>query len=188
MNFDDQSDIVTTKCIPLNQANRQEKIGADHGPGGRRNPRFWSARGPSQKITDRRRAACRRAGHDRRGAADRTPRRAGQAADRPRCRDAAPLVNQGMGDNTLRALTSDLAYLEAWGLAGHRKVPALAGARRLLLKFVAHHLWDPERRETDPDHGMRPPRRKTSGAKGFSNPSVRTRQRRCAGGWRTGRR
>gem|GEM_PF-1751605 len=25
------------------------------------------------------------------------------------------LVNQGMGDNTLRALTSDLAYLEAWG-------------------------------------------------------------------------
>jgi hypothetical protein len=27
------------------------------------------------------------------------------------------LVNQGMGDNTLRALTSDLAYLEAWGLA-----------------------------------------------------------------------
>jgi hypothetical protein len=27
------------------------------------------------------------------------------------------LVNEGMGDNTLRALTSDLAYLEAWGLA-----------------------------------------------------------------------
>jgi hypothetical protein len=27
------------------------------------------------------------------------------------------LVNQGMGDNTLRALTSDLAYIEAWGLA-----------------------------------------------------------------------
>jgi len=24
------------------------------------------------------------------------------------------LVNRGMGDNTLRALTSDLAYLEAW--------------------------------------------------------------------------
>jgi hypothetical protein len=24
----------------------------------------------------------------------------------------------------------------------------------LLLKFVAHHLWDPQRRETDPDHGM----------------------------------
>ncbi len=24
----------------------------------------------------------------------------------------------------------------------------------LLLKFVAHHLWDPQQRETDPDHGM----------------------------------
>jgi len=23
-----------------------------------------------------------------------------------------------------------------------------------LLKFVAHHLWDPQHRETDPDHGM----------------------------------
>ncbi|MGO7032926.1 integrase, partial [Rhizobium ruizarguesonis] len=31
------------------------------------------------------------------------------------------LVNQGMGDNTLRALTSDLAYLEAWGLAATKK-------------------------------------------------------------------
>ncbi len=27
------------------------------------------------------------------------------------------LVHEGMGDNTLRALTSDLAYLEAWALA-----------------------------------------------------------------------
>jgi hypothetical protein len=24
----------------------------------------------------------------------------------------------------------------------------------LLLDFVAHHLWDPAQRETDPDHGM----------------------------------
>lgn len=27
------------------------------------------------------------------------------------------LVNEGMGENTLRALTSDLAYLEAWSMA-----------------------------------------------------------------------
>ena len=27
------------------------------------------------------------------------------------------LVNEGMGDNTLRALTSDLAYLQAWSLS-----------------------------------------------------------------------
>ncbi|WP_087002802.1 site-specific integrase [Rhizobium sullae] len=64
------------------------------------------------------------------------------------------LVNQGMGDNTLRALTSDLAYLEAWGMAVTGKSLPWPAPEALLLKFVAHHLWDPERRETDPDHGM----------------------------------
>ena len=64
------------------------------------------------------------------------------------------LVNQGMGDNTLRALTSDLAYLEAWGLAATGKSLPWPAPEALLLKFVAHHLWDPQRRETDPDHGM----------------------------------
>ncbi|MCZ7450228.1 site-specific integrase [Agrobacterium rhizogenes] len=64
------------------------------------------------------------------------------------------LVNQGMGDNTLRALTSDLAYLEAWGLAATKKSLPWPTPEALLLKFVAHHLWDPEMRATDPDHGM----------------------------------
>ncbi|MCW0001849.1 site-specific integrase [Pararhizobium sp. YC-54] len=64
------------------------------------------------------------------------------------------LVNQGMGDNTLRALTSDLAYLEAWALAATGKSLPWPAPEALLLKFVAHHLWDPERRETDVDHGM----------------------------------
>lgn len=64
------------------------------------------------------------------------------------------LVNQGMGDNTLRALTSDLAYLEAWGLAASGKSLPWPAPEALLLKFVAHHLWDPQHRETDPDHGM----------------------------------
>lgn len=64
------------------------------------------------------------------------------------------LVNQGMGDNTLRALTSDLAYLEAWGLAATGRSLPWPAPEALLLKFVAHHLWDPQRRETDPDHGM----------------------------------
>jgi hypothetical protein len=55
------------------------------------------------------------------------------------------LAREGMGENSLRALSSDLAYLEAlpW--------PA---SESLALKFVAHHLWDPARRETDPQHGM----------------------------------
>jgi len=64
------------------------------------------------------------------------------------------LVNQGMGDNTLRALTSDLAYLEAWGMAATGRSLPWPAPEALLLKFVAHHLWDPQRRETDPDHGM----------------------------------
>lgn len=64
------------------------------------------------------------------------------------------LVNQGMGDNTLRALTSDLTYLEAWGLAATGKSLPWPAPEALLLKFVAHHLWDPHRRETDRDHGM----------------------------------
>lgn len=64
------------------------------------------------------------------------------------------LVNQGMGDNTLRALTSDLAYLEAWGLAVTGQSLPWPAPEALLLKFVAHHLWDPEKRASAPDHGM----------------------------------
>jgi integrase len=64
------------------------------------------------------------------------------------------LVNAGMGANTLRALTSDLAYLEAWGLATTGKSLPWPAPEALLLKFVAHHLWDPEKRQKDPEHGM----------------------------------
>lgn len=64
------------------------------------------------------------------------------------------LVNQGMGDNTLRALTSDLAYLEAWAMAATENPLPWPAPEALLLKFVAHHLWDPGRRENDPEHGM----------------------------------
>ncbi|MGV1873753.1 site-specific integrase [Agrobacterium rosae] len=64
------------------------------------------------------------------------------------------LVNTGMGANTLRALTSDLAYLEAWGLAATGKSLPWPVPEALLLKFVAHHLWDPEKRATDTAHGM----------------------------------
>lgn len=54
------------------------------------------------------------------------------------------LAQQGMGDNTLRALVSDLGYLEAWcQLATGAPLPWPA-LEALLLKFVAQHLWDPE--------------------------------------------
>ena len=67
------------------------------------------------------------------------------------------LVKQGMGDNTLRALTSDLAYLEAWSLAATGIPLPWPAPEALLLKVVAHHLWDPEKRVVDPDHGMPEP-------------------------------
>jgi len=64
------------------------------------------------------------------------------------------LVNEGMGVNTLRALTSDLAYLEAWAIATTGHSLPWPAPEALLLKFVAHHLWDPEKRASDSDHGM----------------------------------
>lgn len=64
------------------------------------------------------------------------------------------LVNEGMGPNTLRALTSDLAYLQAWSLASTGKSLPWPAPEALALKFVAHHLWDGDKRLTDPHHGM----------------------------------
>ena len=64
------------------------------------------------------------------------------------------LVNEGMGGNTLRALTSDLAYLQAWSLAATGAALPCPAPEALLLKFVAHHLWDPEKKKSDPEHGM----------------------------------
>lgn len=64
------------------------------------------------------------------------------------------LVNEGMGENTLRALTSDLAYLQAWSLAATGASLPWPAPESMLLKFVAHHLWQPEQREIDPHHGI----------------------------------
>jgi integrase len=64
------------------------------------------------------------------------------------------LASQGMGDNTLRALASDLAYLEAWAAAAIGTPLPWPAPESLLLKFVAHHLWDPVRRQSDTAHGM----------------------------------
>jgi integrase len=64
------------------------------------------------------------------------------------------LAKQGMGENSLRALASDLAYLEAWALAATAAPLPWPAPEALALKFVAQHLWDPAQRETDPGHGM----------------------------------
>jgi len=64
------------------------------------------------------------------------------------------LVNEGMGENTLRALASDLAYVEAWSMAATGGPPPFPAPEALLLKFIAHHLWRPQQREIEPNHGM----------------------------------
>ena len=64
------------------------------------------------------------------------------------------LAKEGMGENSLRALASDFAYLEAWALAATGAALPWPAPEGLALKFVAHHLWDPARRETDSSHGM----------------------------------
>lgn len=64
------------------------------------------------------------------------------------------LAKEGMGENSLRALASDLAYLEAWALAATGTPLPWPAPEALALKFVAHHLWDPAQRESDPAHGM----------------------------------
>ena len=64
------------------------------------------------------------------------------------------LAKEGMGENSLRALASDLAYLEAWAIAATDSALPWPAPEALALKFVAHHLWDPGQRENDPGHGM----------------------------------
>jgi integrase len=64
------------------------------------------------------------------------------------------LAQEGLGENSLRALASDLAYLEAWAQAATGAALPWPASESLALKFVAHHLWDPAKRETDSQHGM----------------------------------
>ncbi len=64
------------------------------------------------------------------------------------------LAHEGMGENTLRAFASDLGYLEAWCMAATEGPLPWPAPQSLILKFIAHHLWDTARREIDPAHGM----------------------------------
>jgi len=59
----------------------------------------------------------------------------------------------------------------------------------LLLKFVAHHLWDPEKRGADPGHGM--PKDVDESLRRqnlLKSTGPQCRRQPCAAGWRTGRR
>ena len=64
------------------------------------------------------------------------------------------LAKEGMGENSLRALMSDLGYLEGWAIAATGAPLPWPVPASLLLKFIAHHLWDKERKMSEPAHGM----------------------------------
>jgi site-specific recombinase XerD len=64
------------------------------------------------------------------------------------------LAREGIGENTLKALASDLGYLEGWALVATGSALPWPAPEALALKFVAHHLWDPAQREADPNRGM----------------------------------
>jgi integrase len=66
----------------------------------------------------------------------------------------AHLAKAGTGANSLRALASDLAYLEAWSHAATGEPLAWPASETSVLRFIAHHLWDEEERAKNPDHGM----------------------------------
>jgi len=50
-----------------------------------------------------------------------------------------------MGTNTLRAMASDLAYIEAWSAAASSVPLPWPAPEGLVLRFVVHHLYDPAR-------------------------------------------
>jgi len=64
------------------------------------------------------------------------------------------LAKAGTGPNSLRALASDLAYLEGWARASTAKPLVWPASETTVLRFIAHHLWDEEEREKNPEHGM----------------------------------
>jgi integrase len=64
------------------------------------------------------------------------------------------LAKAGTGPNSLRALASDLAYLEAWARASTGDPLVWPAAETTVLRFIAHHLWDMEERAKNPGHGI----------------------------------
>jgi integrase len=64
------------------------------------------------------------------------------------------LAKTGTGPNSLRALASDLAYLEAWARAATAAPLVWPASETTVLRFIAHHLWDEAERAKNPEHGM----------------------------------
>ncbi len=97
------------------------------------------------------------------------------------------LARAGMGRNTLRALASDLGYLEAWAQAATGASLPWPAPEALALKFVAHHLWTRPSASADPQHGMPGAVADALRARGLLRVLGRMRSRPSAGALPTGR-
>jgi hypothetical protein len=64
------------------------------------------------------------------------------------------LFKKSIPENTLRAIASDLGYLEAWALAATGRPLAWPASEETVLKFIAHHLFDKAEKKANPAHGM----------------------------------
>jgi integrase len=64
------------------------------------------------------------------------------------------LARTGVGPNSLCALASDLAYLEAWSRVATGAALTWPISEAAVLRFIAHHLWIEAEREKHADHGM----------------------------------
>ena len=96
-------------------------------------------------------------------------------------------AKEGMGENSLRALASDLAYLEAWALAATGTPLPWPAPEALAFKFVARHLWDPGPPGHRSGHGMPDISPRFCAPRGCCARTARTRPRRCAGACPAGR-
>jgi integrase len=64
------------------------------------------------------------------------------------------LAEQGIGANSIRALVSDISYLEAWSMASTGLPLPWPAPVSLVLRFIAHHLYDAEEHARNEAHGM----------------------------------
>ena len=97
------------------------------------------------------------------------------------------LARRGMGENTVRVLASDLAYLEAWAVRGDRRSPALAGGRGDPLEVRgSSSLESGETRGPAGSRGCARMWRRVFVRTGSCVARVRTRRRRSGGGCRAG--
>lgn len=64
------------------------------------------------------------------------------------------LFRKSIPENTLRAIASDLGYLEAWAMAATGRPLAWPATDETVLKFIAHHLFDKAEKKANPAHGM----------------------------------